>query len=83
MKTSFIFKLINMGYLSLLATASFVDLDGGQGPLSTIAFFPNGHSDFSQRWYQVTGNTIFHAMLLGLFKHIVYITRDKIYFDFL
>jgi hypothetical protein len=36
-----------MAYLPLLFTASFVDIDGGNGFLSMIAFFPNGISDFS------------------------------------
>jgi hypothetical protein len=47
METTFILKLIGYAYLPLLYTASFVDIDHGNGFLSALAFFPNRISDFS------------------------------------
>jgi hypothetical protein len=72
MKITFIVTFFNTAFISLLDTASFVEIDGGTGFLSNIfSSSTMDQTDFSQIWYRTAGFGLILNMVLSAVLPIV------------
>jgi len=59
----FVGQFVNTAFLVLLGSASFKDIDGGQGPLSWM-FMVGDQTDFSVVWYRTVGGLLMKTMFM-------------------